>query len=333
MIFAKPPVAWSGTENFGYPQGRRGRNGQSIVGICYHIAEGSRRSVESWFGSRKSQASSHFLICRDGTVVQFVAEEDAAWTQGDTHSVTWPLYDRRVNPNLVLLGIEHEGYHGDMWTEEMFLADIALTLHLCERFRIPQRRPYLLGHYELNGKTRRNCPGPHFPWERLVDEVQRVHVEQTLPWMADAISQGLGLGLTDGARPLDAALRGEAMAILVRVLQRLSIPPQGVDPGEVAGEAPVWMRPYVRKAMHYGISDGSVPLDEITRAQAMTIAIRTLDAIAPWLNSVVPAAPGQDEVDRARQEQISDGTRPGEIALRGEVVAMAVRMMQRFLPR
>ncbi|MFZ5824941.1 MAG: N-acetylmuramoyl-L-alanine amidase [Bacillota bacterium] len=331
MIFPKPPVVWGRTINFGYPQGRPGRNGRDIMGICYHVAEGSRASVESWFGSPKSQASSHFLVCRDGAVVQFVAEEDAAWTQGDTQAVTWPLYDRAVNPNLVLLGIEHEGYPHEPWTEAMIQADVALTLHLCERFAIPPRRPHLLGHHELNGRTRRNCPGPHFPWARLIEEVQRTYARQVTPWLADAISLGFAHGLTDGTRPLDPALRGEAMAVFVRVLEKLSIPPQGPEPAPVTGGAPDWMRPYIQKAIQYKISDGRRPLEEATRAEAMAIAVRTLDAIAPWLNSVIPAAPGQDELDRARQEQISDGTRPHEVALRAEVVAMAVRLLDRFL--
>ncbi|MFZ5622736.1 MAG: N-acetylmuramoyl-L-alanine amidase [Pseudomonadota bacterium] len=324
MIFAKPPVVWAPTANFGYPPGTRGRNGQPVIGICYHIAEGGRGSVESWFGSAQSQASSHFLICRDGSLVQFVAEEDAAWTQGDTQAVTWPLYDRAVNPNLQLIGIEHEGYHNQPWTEAMYQTDVALTLHLCERFAIPPRRPYLLGHHELNGKTRRNCPGPHFPWERLIDEVQRVYIKRLIPWMADALSTGLALGLTDGTRPLDPALRGEAMAIFVRVLERLGIPPRGQDPGEVAPRAPDWMRPYVRKAMQHGISDGTEPLAAATRGQAMAMAIRSLDRSLGRIPS------GSDEVGRARQEGITDGTRPDEPALRGEVVAMAVRLIERL---
>lgn len=333
MVFAKPPVTWAHTDNFGYPQSTRGRNGQSVIGICYHVAEGSRASVESWFGSPVSQASSHFLTCRDGALVQFVAEEDAAWTQGDTQAVTWPLFDPSINPNLQLLSIEHEGYHTQPLTEEAFQTDVALTLHLCERFAIPPRRPYLLGHYELNGKTRQHCPGPHFPWERLIDEVQRVYVKQSIPWMADAVTQGIGLGLTDGSRPLDLALRGEAMTLFVRVLERLNIPPQGSDPGEVAPEAPDWMRPYVRKAMHYSISDGTTPLAEVPRAQSMAMAVRTLDRIGAVLGGVAPGAPGQDEVDRARQEQISDGSRPDEIALRGEVITMVIRTIARFLPQ
>jgi hypothetical protein len=329
--FAKPPVTWAQTENFGYPKGQRGRNGQSVIGICYHIAEGSRGSVESWFGSPKSQASSHFLVCRDGAIVQFVDEEDAAWTQGDTQAVTWPLYDRAVNPNLQLIGIEHEGYFTDPWTEEEFQADVALTLHLCERFGIAPRRPYLLGHYELNGKTRPNCPGPHFPWSRLLDEVQRAYARELIPWMADALTLGYAYNLTDGSRPLDEALRGEAMAIVVRALEKLNVPPQGTDPGEgVAPGAPDWMRPFVRKAVHYGVSSGDRPLATATRSEAMTMAVRALDRVLTHLGQP-PTDPGLDPLERAQQEGISDGTRPQDAALRGEAVAMAVRVVQRFV--
>lgn len=329
MGFAKPPVNWSNTPNWGYPQGQHGRNGQRIIGICYHIAEGSRQSVESWFGSSVSQASSHFLACRDGALVQFVPEEDAAWTQGDTQAVTWPLYDPAVNPNLLLLSIEHEGYYTQPFTEAMFNLDVDLTLHLCERFEIPPRRPYLLGHYELNGKTRPNCPGPNFPWDRLIETVQQRYMAGLLPWMATALSQGIAAGLTDGHRPLDLALRGEAMTIYVRLLERFGVVPSGPDPGEVAPDAPAWMRPFVRKAMQYGVSDGQRCLEAATRAEAITMAVRTLDLIAASFGRPLPA-PGLDPIERARREEISDGSRPLDPALRGEVVAMAVRVNAKF---
>jgi|GEM_PF-4946378 len=326
MVFPKPKTVWVKSENYGYPRGRPGRNGRQIIGICYHIAEGSRKSVESWFQSKKSSASSHFLVCRNGEVVQFVAEEDAAWTQGDVAAVTWPLYDPKVNPNLVLLSVEHEGYTQNPWTEEMYQADLALTLHLCERFAIPPRRPYLLGHNELNGKTRPHCPGDNFPWERLINDVQQSYVAQKLPWMWDGLQAGKAAGLSDATRPLDYALRGETMTFLVRLLDRLGIRPGGPDPGPQAPEAPDWMQPYIRRAMQFRISDGSRALEEATRAEAMTMAVRALDLIAP------PTAPGaQDPVERAREEQISDGTRPEDPVLRGEAVVMAVRLLERFL--
>lgn len=331
MIFAKPPVVWAHTPNFGYPQGTRGRNGHGIIGICYHIAEGSRSAVESWFGSPVSKASSHYLACRDGTVVQFVDEEDAAWTQGDTQAVTWPLYQKGTNPNLVLLSVEHEGFHTAPWTEEMFSADVDLTLHLCERFAIPPRRPYLLGHHELNGRTRKFCPGPHFPWDRLLDEVQRRYVKELIPWLADSLSRGLAYNLTDGSRPLDLALRGETMTFMVRVLERLQVQPEGQDPGPVAPEAPAWMRPYVRKAMHYGISVGDRPLVTATRAEAMVMAVRAYDLIMAAQGKPQEGA-GQEAIERARRLGISDGSRPTAEALRGEVVTMAVRLLELFNP-
>ncbi len=330
MLFPKPETVWVPSGNYGYPQGRHGRNGRPIIGICYHIAEGSRGSVESWFRSRKSRASSHFLICRDGALVQFVDEGDAAWTQGDAAAATWPLYDPQVNPNLILLSIEHEGYTQNPWTEEMFQADVALTLHLCERFSIPPRRPYLLGHHEINGKTRLFCPGDNFPWTRLIDAVQRAYTEAKSPWMHQALQTGREAGLTDGTRPLDYALRGEAMALFVRLLETLGVAPAAPDPGPQAPEAPAWMQPVVRKAMQYRLSDGTRPLEQATRGEAMTMAVRALDLIAPLPDNPIPGGPSP--IERAKEEQISDGSRPDDPVLRGEAVTMAVRLLQRFRP-
>lgn len=168
MRFAKPPITRLSTPNFDI-----GRAGYPVVGLCYHIAAGSRDGTVSWFANPASQVSAHFLICRDGEILQFVDITDTAWTQGTINKPTWPLLKTYPKPNRVLIGIEHEGNPGDLWTGAMYKADVALTLYLCERLGIKPERPYLLGHSELDSVDRPNCPGPNFPWPTFLDDLQR----------------------------------------------------------------------------------------------------------------------------------------------------------------
>src|SRR5690242_680924 len=124
------------------------RNGFMPLGICNHITAGTRQSVYYWFNSpNNKQASSNFLVGRNGDIDQFVDIRHGAWTQGlsskdggYSRAIAPIVKDRTgVNPNFYLVSIEFEGYteghkdengnviveefgiHGDI-TEEQYLA-------------------------------------------------------------------------------------------------------------------------------------------------------------------------------------------------------------------
>lgn len=177
--FPKPPITRLSTPHYDV-----GRAGHPVIGICYHIAAGSRAGVVEWFANPASKVSSHCLICRDGTILQFVDLGDTAWTQGVVNKPTWPLIKQYPAPNRSLIGIEHEGQTGDPWTEEMYAADLALTLYLCERFGIKPERPYLLGHNELDSVNRPQCPGQTFPWTRLLGDLRTIYTPEAPPGLS-----------------------------------------------------------------------------------------------------------------------------------------------------
>ncbi|HUE76015.1 MAG TPA: N-acetylmuramoyl-L-alanine amidase, partial [Chloroflexota bacterium] len=98
---------WVGSPNFS-----RGRSGRQQIAIVMHIAQGSRAGVVSWFNNQAAKASSHYLVCRNGDVLQFVRESDTAWTNGidfrkgfaaynSDLSVPWvaDCWERRIDPN------------------------------------------------------------------------------------------------------------------------------------------------------------------------------------------------------------------------------------------
>lgn len=164
----KPPIKWIGSPNF-----TPGRKGQRPVVIVCHIMAGSLAGTDSWFNNPQSKASAHFGVGKDGTIHQYVAEEDAAWANGRVQGVPWPAWaDKpRVNPNLRSLSIEHEGQPDDGLTEAQYQASLALIRYLCERWAIPPDREHIIGHYQIDAINRPNCPGPRFPWERLIRDL------------------------------------------------------------------------------------------------------------------------------------------------------------------
>lgn len=107
---------------------------------------------------RGLQVSSHFLIRRNGELVQFVACEHRAWHAGRSH------WRGRDNCNDFSIGVELEGLVGDTFKPAQYraLADLCHTL----RARLPSVRA-VAGHEHI-APGRKRDPGPGFDWARLI---------------------------------------------------------------------------------------------------------------------------------------------------------------------
>lgn len=180
-------VKWVGSPYFGYPDGVKGRNGYQPIAVVLHIAEGSLAGCDAWFNSPNNQGSStHYAIGKRGEIHQYVAEEDAAWGNGQVRKPTWPLLIEGVNPNLYTVSIEHEGFTGEPWTEAMFHADVWLVRRITQQWNIPVDRDHIIGHYHIDSVTRARCPGTGLPWDRLLAELS---APQPLEQQVQALKQ------------------------------------------------------------------------------------------------------------------------------------------------
>jgi N-acetyl-anhydromuramyl-L-alanine amidase AmpD len=158
-----------------------GRNGHLPVGIVDHIAQGTRAGVLSTFGDPTTKVSSHYLVCRDGSVVQFVRESDTAWANGWDFKKGLAAYKpdlanrflgdawhNRVNPNLITISIEHEGMSGEPFTPAQTWATCDLHVDIFKRHGWPSGDfERLLGHNQIDSVNRPFCPGPTFPWANI----------------------------------------------------------------------------------------------------------------------------------------------------------------------
>ena len=92
---ARPPLVWlKGEGNYT----KSHRHPESIDKIVIHVTEGAFWGSVRWLQSPRAHASSHYIIARNGQIVQLVHLSDIAW-----HAGNW-----KVNSHSV--GIEHEGY-------------------------------------------------------------------------------------------------------------------------------------------------------------------------------------------------------------------------------
>jgi N-acetyl-anhydromuramyl-L-alanine amidase AmpD len=162
-------LKWIGSPNFG-----KGRNGYKPLAIVNHIMCGTLDGTDSWFKNTASGVSAHFGVGRDGSVHQYVLEEDTAWANGrkDTPDAAWLANFPAVNPNYWTISIEHEGYPNQELTPEQKAATIELHKYLVDKWNIPVDDVHITGHFRIDSVSRSDCPGPHFPWADIFNALK-----------------------------------------------------------------------------------------------------------------------------------------------------------------
>lgn len=166
-------IVWVPSPNF-----NGGRNGRRPIAIINHKTAGRYPGCKTWLCNPVAKVSAHYLITRKGEIIQLVRDEDTAWHAGTVNKPDWPLYDR-TNPNRYTLGIEHEDYRGDGelgLTELQFQASLWLHNMLINRWGIPVDTDHIAGHYRIDSVNKSNCPGPYFPWDRLLTMLRRLSI-------------------------------------------------------------------------------------------------------------------------------------------------------------
>ena len=145
---------------------------RAVRAVVLHIAEGSSAAVDSWFASPASKVSAHFLVGRDGSLRQYVSVHDVAWHAGRVQEPTWAPAIEGARPNLITVGIEHEGSGVAPWTEAQLLTSSILSAWLCRRFGLTPTADDFPMHREIfSGKT---CPGPWFDRDAYLARVAAV---------------------------------------------------------------------------------------------------------------------------------------------------------------
>lgn len=102
---------------------------------------------------RQLKVSAHFLIRRDGEVIQFVSANDRAWHAGLSS------FCGRERCNDFSIGIELEGTDFEPFEAAQYEALAALTQALCARYSLSD----VAGHEHI-APVRKTDPGPFFDW-------------------------------------------------------------------------------------------------------------------------------------------------------------------------
>lgn len=102
--------------------------------------------------------SAHFLVRRDGTILQFVGCGYRAWHAGVSQ------WQGRARCNDFAIGIELEGCDSVPFADFQYRALIRLTRRLQRRYPIRA----IVGHADI-APGRKTDPGPLFEWRQYLD--------------------------------------------------------------------------------------------------------------------------------------------------------------------
>ncbi|MEY4209093.1 MAG: hypothetical protein RLZZ20_2245 [Pseudomonadota bacterium] len=108
---------------------------------------------------RGLRVSSHFLIRRDGSAIQFVSTLDRAWHAGVSE------FQGRPRCNDFSIGIELEGSDHEVFCDAQYTTLAVLTLALTRRHPLTD----VTGHQHI-APDRKTDPGPCFDWARFHKE-------------------------------------------------------------------------------------------------------------------------------------------------------------------
>ena len=113
---------------------------------------------------RGLRVSAHFLIRRDGRLMQFVSCDARAWHAGES---SW-----RGQPdcNDYSIGIELEGLEGEPFETAQYACLVKLLRGLARRYR-----SLLIAGHEHVAPSRKRDPGAGFDWSRLARALRWSH--------------------------------------------------------------------------------------------------------------------------------------------------------------
>lgn len=144
---------WIGTTNFSV------RRPNFVV--IHHTAQDSLEQTIRTFTLTRTQVSSHYVIGRDGTVVQMLNDYLRSWHAG---SGRW---GSTTDLNSSSIGIELDNNGKEPFSSSQIESLLVLLKRLKSTYNIPTAN--FIGHLDI-APGRKVDPSVYFPWKLLADE-------------------------------------------------------------------------------------------------------------------------------------------------------------------
>ena len=129
--------------------------------IIHHTSSDSAARAVRILTDPASKVSAHYVIGRDGRLVQLVEERSRAWHAGDSR------WGANTDLNSSSIGIELDNTGAEPFAEAQIAALLVLLSELRERYKFPAAN--YIGHGDI-APGRKVDPSRHFPWRRLAQQ-------------------------------------------------------------------------------------------------------------------------------------------------------------------
>ena len=139
--------------NISLPPGQYG--GEGIIELFTNQLNPNKHPYYAEIYSQK--VSAHFLIRRDGKLIQFVSCLNRAWHAGVSN------WQNRERCNDFSVGIEMEGSDFEIFESAQYQTLQSLITSLINTYPIQA----IVGHSDI-APDRKTDPGPYFDWQRII---------------------------------------------------------------------------------------------------------------------------------------------------------------------
>ena len=140
--------------------------------VLHHTSDGTLDEALATLTNPARKVSAHYLIGRDGEIVQMVEEKDRAWHAG----VSWWGGNTDINSSSIGIELDNDGFEpfADAQIESLLL----LLADVLQRHNIPGAN--VVGHADV-APGRKVDPSAWFPWRLLAEHGFGLWCEAPLP--------------------------------------------------------------------------------------------------------------------------------------------------------
>jgi N-acetylmuramoyl-L-alanine amidase len=128
--------------------------------ILHHTSDDTVEEALRSLANPLRKVSAHYLIGRDGRILQLVDERARAWHAGESK------WGNDSDINSASLGIELDNNGREPFADTQIAALLRLLADIKQRYHIPAAN--FVGHADV-APRRKTDPSRHFPWKTLAD--------------------------------------------------------------------------------------------------------------------------------------------------------------------
>lgn len=152
--------------------------------VLHHTSSGTLDKALSTLTDPGRRVSAHYLVGREGEIVQLVEEKERAWHAG----ASW--WGGNTDLNSVSIGIELDNDGMEPFAGAQIDALLALLADLVRRHGIPAAN--IIGHADV-APGRKTDPSARFPWRRLAEHGFGLWCDEPPDFAPEAFDPALGL--------------------------------------------------------------------------------------------------------------------------------------------